>query len=187
MSWLWTGAVQGSDYGDVRVGLSEPSETLRAFLRDRGKIEAYKETVEWKGGLLMLKEPGALEGLVLLLVDDDSEIREVFAEELEFLGAQVIAAADSAAALAAVQSQALIDIVISDLRMPRGDGLSLWRQLKAQSSGQIPAFVIITGYSGLSTEEADREGIARIFEKPLDWPNFTEFLIDLRIKRSSMS
>ena len=94
-----------------------------------------------------------LEGLHILLVDDDAEIRELFGEELVFFGATVTLAADCQQALDAFLKDLRLQLVISDLRMPRGDGMSLLRKIKSQS-GRKPLFVMMTGYSEMAPETA---------------------------------
>ena len=60
----------------------------------------------------------------LLLVEDDSGLRELLQEELEAEGYQVTACASAEEALIPLQ-QSDIDLLISDLRLPGADGLSL--------------------------------------------------------------
>lgn len=69
----------------------------------------------------------------LLVVDDDHDIRTLLAEQLGRAGYRVSTAADGAQMRQQLQRQA-IDLVVLDLNLPREDGLTLCRDLRAQSS-----------------------------------------------------
>ena len=69
----------------------------------------------------------------LLVVDDDHDIRTLLAEQLGRAGYRVSTAADGAQMRQQLQRQA-IDLVVLDLNLPREDGLTLCRNLRAQSS-----------------------------------------------------
>jgi CheY-like chemotaxis protein len=77
-------------------------------------------------------EVSALPTRQILLVDDDSALLDVLPRTIELRIVQVtVTACDSAeAALAHIQS-GQYDLVITDLNMPRMNGLALVRQIKA--------------------------------------------------------
>ena len=79
----------------------------------------------------------------LLLIEDDASLRTLLQEELALDGYRMLVAANSAegAAMALVEAP---DLVISDLRLPDGDGLDVLRKLQAE--GQVVPFVIITAF-----------------------------------------
>lgn len=68
----------------------------------------------------------------LLIVDDEPAQREALSGFLKKKGFQVFTAADGKEALALIRSQ-LIDLVLTDLRMPEMDGLELLRRIKAEN------------------------------------------------------
>ncbi|MFC9974611.1 response regulator transcription factor [Spirillospora sp. NPDC127200] len=77
-------------------------------------------------------EPGAAEGTArILVVDDEPAVRESLARSLEFEGYGVDEAADGLAALDRVAA-AGPDLVVLDVLMPRMDGLTACRRLRAQ-------------------------------------------------------
>ncbi|MFI6519086.1 response regulator transcription factor [Spirillospora sp. NPDC050679] len=77
-------------------------------------------------------EPGAAEGAArILVVDDEPAVRESLARSLEFEGYGVDEAADGLAALDRVAA-AGPDLVVLDVLMPRMDGLTACRRLRAQ-------------------------------------------------------
>jgi len=84
----------------------------------------------------------------ILVVDDDSGIREQVADYLAEHG-YVTHVADGAAAMDAVLAQAPIDLIVLDVMMPGEDGLSICRRL-SENGG--PAIVMMSALG----EEVDR-------------------------------
>jgi signal transduction histidine kinase len=88
----------------------------------------------------------ALQGIRVLLVEDNEELAEVTALLLESFGCQVRRARHVADALAQHASDPAIDLVLTDVVMPgERDGVALARTLR-QRQPQLPV-VIISGYS----------------------------------------
>lgn len=97
--------------------------------------------------------PQALDGLRVLVVDDEMDVREFITAILESYGVGVRAVASAAAALEEL-AQFRPDVLVSDVRMPGEDGYSLIRRiraLEAEQGGHLPA-AAITAYL-----EEDRE------------------------------
>lgn len=84
----------------------------------------------------------------ILAVDDDEEVRELLADYLGHEGFRVTQARDGAAMSAVLESEP-IDLILLDLRLPDGDGLSLIRQLRADSHMPV---IILSG----KVEDVDR-------------------------------
>ena len=71
----------------------------------------------------------------ILLVEDDGDVAKVTAELLRDIGSEAVTASDGEAALAEVERNAAIDLVISDIVMPRGmSGIDLARRLREAPS-----------------------------------------------------
>ncbi|BAY23536.1 multi-sensor hybrid histidine kinase [Calothrix sp. NIES-2100] len=95
-----------------------------------------------------------LEGVRVLVVDDDVDTREFLAFLLEQYGAIATIAASAHEALAAI-AQIRLDVLLSDLGMPDVDGYSLIRtirRLPAHQGGQIPA-IALTAYAAETTQQ----------------------------------
>ncbi|MBN3942912.1 MAG: response regulator [Nostoc sp.] len=111
-----------------------------------------------------------LNGLQVLLVDDDKDSREFIAFVLEQYGAQVTEA-DSAHDALSNLMQAKFDLLISDIGMPDMDGYTLIRQIRKQSpdqSGEIPA-IALTAYAGeIDRQQALAAGFQQHISKPID-------------------
>jgi PAS domain S-box-containing protein len=82
----------------------------------------------------------------VLLVDDESLLREVLAEQLADAGYGVAVAAAGAEALGMLKGGAAIDVLVTDLSMPGMDGIALIREAR-QSRPDLPA-LLLTGYAG---------------------------------------
>ncbi len=106
-----------------------------------------------------------LDGRVLV-VDDDRSQRELLAEFLRELGAEVLEAADGPEALDRVRT-ALPDVVLSDFRMPGMDGLTLLREVRA--ANPEVEFVIVTAYGTVADAvQSLKDGASDYLLKPLD-------------------
>jgi len=100
----------------------------------------------------------------LLVVDDDSDTRELFAVALSFLGFDVTTAGDAVAALAI---QAEHDAMVVDLAMPEMSGIELIQRIRARESPPVP-IVVVTGQgnSGILREAANVS--CAVLTKPCD-------------------
>jgi PAS domain S-box-containing protein len=91
----------------------------------------------------------SLEGLRVLLVDDETDGRELVTIMLEQNGVQVKAAASADEALRTF-AEWRPDVLVSDIGMPEEDGYSLIRKVRAlplEQGGNVPA-AALTGYVG---------------------------------------
>ncbi|MBD3655189.1 sigma-54 dependent transcriptional regulator [Marinobacter sp.] len=101
----------------------------------------------------------------ILLVEDDVSLRTLLAEELELDGYGVTTAGNLAEAVAAI-TPALPDLVVSDLRLPDGDGLTLLARL--QAAGHRVPLIIITAFGTVDQAvEALKAGADDFLTKPL--------------------
>jgi len=102
----------------------------------------------------------------VLVVDDDVSTRQVFGELLQRWGYDVEQTGDGHDALK-LTAERHPDVIISDLVMPKLDGLALTRALREESP-DTPV-IIITGKGSIDAAvEAVREGVFDFVEKPLD-------------------
>ncbi|MBE9205336.1 response regulator [Nostoc sp. LEGE 06077] len=117
--------------------------------------ELVKEQTKVAGNsypFAMLSLP--LEGIKVLVVDDDVDTREFLAFFLEQQGAIVTTAHSAHAALESI-AQSLPDLLLSDLGMPDVDGYALIRKLRSlpvDQGGQIPA-IALTAYAAETTQQ----------------------------------
>ncbi len=102
----------------------------------------------------------------VLVVDDDDDLRAMLTTALERLGHHVSTAPDAARARALVAGGD-VDVVLTDVRMPGEDGLSLCRHLVATHPDR--PVVLLTAFGTLeSAVEALRLGAFDFLQKPVD-------------------
>ena len=88
----------------------------------------------------------APEGAVVLLVEDDSHVRELAARLLRSAGYRVVVAADGPSALGAAEAEPRLDLLFTDLVLPGGlDGEELAAALVARRPGL--SVLLASGYS----------------------------------------
>lgn len=104
--------------------------------------------------------------VLVLLVDDEAGIRETLAINLELDGFKTLSASSGSEAMELLKKHA-IDFVISDIRMPRGDGITLLKDIKVLYP-DIPHVVLISGFSEVSTDEVKKLGAIDLMLKPPD-------------------
>ena len=96
-----------------------------------------------------------LNGVRVLVVDDEADARELMRGILAQGGAEVTAAATARAALEALE-QGAFDVLVSDIAMPEDDGYDLIRNVRAldaERGGRIPALAL-TGYARIEDRAA---------------------------------
>ena len=100
----------------------------------------------------------------LLLVEDDQEIAEMMSICLEDLGFEVQSAGDGLEAIQKLQS-GRFDMVVSDLKMPKLDGLGLARYI-SEKYQNLP-IVLLSGFVEESVRETARMlGVKKLLDKP---------------------
>jgi PAS domain S-box-containing protein len=111
-----------------------------------------------------------LDGVRVLVVDDDEDTRELAGEILRAAGADVVPAASAAEAMELVQANRP-DVVVSDIGMPDVDGYAFVRKLRSLSherGGRIPA-IALTAYARREDEQAAYgAGYQAYAAKPID-------------------
>jgi CheY-like chemotaxis protein len=81
---------------------------------------------------------------MILVADDESTVRAFAASVLRRAGFQLMEAVDGADALQKVQESGRIDLLLTDIRMPRMDGIALAHSVKEMYPG-VPV-IYISGY-----------------------------------------
>jgi two-component system NtrC family sensor kinase len=99
-----------------------------------------------------------LRGFVILVVDDDADNLELSAQVVRSLGCDALTASSSEEALALLDTGAHVDLVFSDVVMPKTSGLALARAARERG---LPV-VLGTGYPDAAEEGTDRGVISLI-------------------------
>jgi CheY-like chemotaxis protein len=104
----------------------------------------------------------------VLLVDDDSVVRAIFADAFRLAGFRVVEATNGREALAQLW-RGRFDLIVADLFMPEMDGLELLRTLQRQRSS-TPVIAVSAGGELEQLQMLDLAralGAARVLEKPV--------------------
>lgn len=113
----------------------------------------------------------------ILIVDDEKELRHIFTTEFKFYNAETFEAHNSVSAIE-VLNHHNVDLILSDIRMPGGDGIELLKYAKANLN-PFPKFIMLTGYSDLKKEEAFKLGATQLFTKPFDLDEIFQYIQNL--------
>jgi len=105
------------------------------------------------------------ERATVLVVDDEPALREIFSLWLNREGYTVMTAADGAEALALLSSNT-VDALISDIRMPIMDGLTLVRRV-FEMRLVLPTIIFVSGFSDVNAREMYALGVEAMIAKPL--------------------
>jgi CheY-like chemotaxis protein len=115
-------------------------------------------------------EQANLEGLQILIVDDETDALDLISVELVQHGAKVKAVTNAEAALETL-AENQFDILISDIGMPNMDGYDLIRRIRKQETGtdkRLPA-VALTAYARIQDRmQAILAGFSTHIAKPVD-------------------
>ncbi|MFN2571813.1 MAG: ATP-binding protein [Gemmatimonadales bacterium] len=140
--------------------------------------------------------PLDLNGMRVLVVDDDRDTREPLVEMLSGAGA-VVRAAGSAAEAMEMFEEFRPHVVVSDIGMPHEDGLSLMRSIRALGSergGDVRALALTAMAAVKDREEALAAGFNMHLAKPIAFDDLAEALhallrrrrvVERRAKRST--
>lgn len=113
----------------------------------------------------------------LLIVEDEDIIRQGISKIIQDMSlplTDILEARSGSEALALARSER-VDMVISDIRMERGDGLTLIRQLREE--GLCRHFIIISGYGEFAyAQQAISLGVSEYLLKPVKKRNLADAL-----------
>ena len=112
----------------------------------------------------------------ILIVDDEEVICEMLALILENNGFTTLRAFDTQQALEIAETHR-IDLMISDLHLPKGSGIELIKRLKTIDGSKIKTIFMSGSTSEIRLENVQAFGGVAVMEKPI---NFEALLNEIR-------
>lgn len=153
------GLGRGSSFHVLLPGTS--TDAADVAVRTSGTFSSARPSFE---------RPREVEGLRVLVLDDEDDARELIRTLLESCKIDVTAVSNAADAFDVVKSKK-VDVVLSDIAMPLEDGLSFIRRVRAlprEEGGRVPA-VALTAYARLEDRtRALRAGFNSHVAKPVE-------------------
>lgn len=122
-----------------------------------------------------------LEGMLVLIVDDRYEDREVFKDVLESRGYKVAVAKNGMEAINVVK-EGSFDIVFMDIKMPDFDGVQTFEEIH-KIKPKVPV-IMVTGYTmDELVEKAIEKGAYSCIFKPFDIEHILKIMEDVWVKK----
>jgi CheY-like chemotaxis protein len=100
----------------------------------------------------------------ILVVEDEVALREIFANWMRRAGCTVITAAHGQEAVDALEGTE-VDVMVTDVRMPVMDGVTLVRRLAALGK-HIPCIIFVSAFGDVDQREMYNLGVESFLAKP---------------------
>ena len=156
--------------GSIQVTSEESGLTFRLWLPlgDRLRVTPQRAARVLRDGPADHSKPSPLQGLTVLVVDDEADAREVVAGILAHYGADVVPAASVAEALAVLERNQ-VDVLLTDIAMPGQDGYDLIRRMRhADRIINVPTAALTAFASEQDRLHALEAGFQVHLSKPID-------------------
>jgi DNA-binding response OmpR family regulator len=125
-----------------------------------------------------------LQGLHVLVVDDNADARAIFRSILTYAGASVLVAASGVAA-ARILQHVRPSVVLTDLSMPRQDGMWLIRWIRSRDANKRLPVIAVSARDDVYLEAATlASGFDEYLVKPVEPPEL--FAAIRRVARRSL-
>jgi CheY-like chemotaxis protein len=108
-----------------------------------------------------------LKDVSILVADDETELRELLMEILVYNGAKVKGVENGKQAFIEL-SKNKYDVILSDMKMPGGDGIELVKRISEDLTLQKPLLFLCSGCVDFKLDELQKYGVTGILSKPFD-------------------
>lgn len=122
--------------------------------------------------LILVKDANNAKRTVLI-VDDEPDLLEILRFSLETEGYRILTAPSVREAIELIKRDK-IDLVLTDVRMPEGDGMQILTEGKAVNPAM--AVLLMTGFADVSPVDAQAKGAAALLSKPFDHARLLELV-----------
>jgi CheY-like chemotaxis protein len=110
--------------------------------------------------------------VTILVTDDEKDIQELIQFQLENEGYKVLTASSGEEAYKTLTENE-IHVIVTDIRMPNGDGIELLEKISVNKKLNPPCFYFMTGFADITKEQSIEKGARGFFSKPFDLKEFT--------------
>jgi len=122
----------------------------------------------------------------ILVVEDNVDSRDLLAKLLGMSGYEVISASDGESGYdAALKLRP--DLIITDINMPRMDGIELLRKVRLEKLLTGTAVFVVTAFGSEAAREAIEEGADAATAKPFDFDAFVDTVKSLIFARRQLN
>lgn len=121
----------------------------------------------------------------LLIVDDDQDAARSMAAVLELMVApvQISLACDGVEAVeTATSASSVPDAVVTDIEMPRMDGVTAASKIRRALGAATPLLIAMTGHAALTTNAAITDAFDHVLRKPVDLDALAGLLLAIPAK-----
>jgi CheY-like chemotaxis protein len=115
---------------------------------------------------------------IILLVEDDDELRKTLADFIRKMGFRVLTASQGEEALKCFDSEK-VDLILSDVQMPNMSGVELAQQIFLKNRMPPPRILLMTGHSDVSEQSAKAVGASGLIYKPCSLKTLQKAIRDL--------
>jgi PAS domain S-box-containing protein len=149
-----------------------------AIFTVRFPLRIHREATPSRSSIMPLDGLPSLEGLKVLMVEDDPSTLELFSAILIHCGAEVVPAASAEEGLEAFKTLQP-NVIVSDIAMPGQDGYSFIRSVRAlesQGGGHVPAVALTSYARGEDRMASLRAGFQIHLTKPVEPSELTSVI-----------
>jgi len=125
-----------------------------------------------------------LKDSIILVVDDEPDLRDILSGWFRRTGAKVLVAENGAEALRVIAANP-IDVVVSDVRMPVMDGITLLKNVKASRSYKS-SVLFLSGFTDIQPREAYDLGVEAVMAKPVERKNLLAVVTRVLAERNEL-
>lgn len=177
----WHGGTVEVDSPGEGLGATFTVRLPRVAVSTKGRSTAVKASKQAAFGSPYSGAPAHLEGVRLLVVEDEPDTRDALARFLQDYGASVVAVGSAGEALERLWGDAF-DVLVSDIGMPGMDGYDLIRALRSRETGsgrRLPAVAVTAFSRDEDRQRVLREGFSEHVPKPVNTARLIGVLVEL--------
>lgn len=109
----------------------------------------------------------------ILVIEDNADSRDLLSKLLGMSGYEVSSASDGESGYAAALKQ-IPDLIITDINMPRMDGIELLKKVRVERLLAGTAVLVVTAFGGEAARVAIEAGADAATAKPFDFDGFID-------------